>query len=440
MITSKEKWATWILYLLIFSIFLPYSNDLLIRLDQLIVYILFLYFILRSLFLFRIPLHGISFIIFVTFLLFISSIGTYSVSDNYFLQNRELYYIIADLESFIIIIALVYVVSNLLNYLDINQLDKVKYKIINFYIILLCIHTLLMIFVTIKSEIPDFILNYYWQTTEMDLINTVAGRSYLNARFTGIFQQPMEVGCAYMIGLLLFAYKCNYDVLILFKKFPILILLLIGGFLPLSKAFYLGIFIFTLLYFLNLKKISIFLLILIIISYLGFIILIFYTPFSNWNGMNNILIIYEMVKTLEFEKIVNAFSGGRFGSVESAQSQMFNQIIENSRTIGFGFGSFAANEVPVDSGYMHIFYLSGVIGLFSFTLALFTGLLLAIMNYYNCRINEYLLMLTFIIYIVIVNLGVPIFVLNRVSLILFLFLIFFIIYGEKFKKNILRQI
>ena len=439
MIISNEKWVTRILYLLIFSIFLPYSNYLLIRLDQLIVYTLFLYFILRSLFLFRIPLHGISIIIFINFLFFISSIGIYLVSDNYFLQNRELYYIIADLESFIIIIALVYVVSNLLNYLDINQLDKVKYKIINFYIILLCIHTLLMIFVTIKSEIPDFILNYYWQTTEMDLINTVAGRSYLNARFTGIFQQPMEVGCAYMIGLFLFVYKCNYDFLVIFKKFTILILLLIGGFLPLSKAFYVGIFIFTLLSFFKLKNIPIFLLILIIISYI-FFILTFYTPFSNWNGFNNIFKIYEMVKTFEFEKIVNAFSGGRFGSVASAQSLMFNQVIENSRIFGFGFGSFAANEVPSDSGYMHIFYLSGVIGLFSFTLALFTGLLLAIMNYYNCRINEYLLMLTFIIYIVIVNLGVPIFVLNRVSLILFLFLIFFIIYGEKFKKNILRQI
>lgn len=438
MMISKENWVTGTLYLLIFSTFLPYSNDLLIRLDQLIVYILFLYFIFRSLLSFRVPLYGIFIILFVTYLIAISFIGVYLVSDNYFLQNREFYYIIADLESFIMIIAIVYVVSNLINYFDTNQLDKVKYKIINFYIILLCIHTLFMLFVTVKSEIPDFILNYYWQTTEMDLINTVAGRSYLNARFTGIFQQPMEVGCAYMIGLLLFVYKCNYDVITLFKKFHIIILLFIGGLLALSKTFYLGVFFFTLLWLIKFKNITIFLIILIIIFYLGFIILTFYDPILNWNGINNILIIYEMVKTFEFDKIINAFSGGRFGSVESAQTLMFNQVRENSPVFGHGLGSFAANEVPIDSGYIHMFYLCGLIGLYSFIIALVIGMFFVIRDYYNIRINEYLLLLTFVIYIVIVNIGAPIFILNRVSLTLFLFLVFFIIYGKKYKKNILR--
>ncbi|MDC3171595.1 hypothetical protein OA856_01000 [Pelagibacteraceae bacterium] len=438
MIIQRKTFVGVILTLLIISVFLPNLNNSLIRFDQLTIYVIFIILASISLLKFQIPKQSISLILFIFFLLLISIFGIAFSNDYKFLQNRELYDVLSNFEKFTRIIALVFIVNYLINSLNLENTYKLKNFLINFFLLLLCIHTLFMLYVLFQKNIPEIILNNYWMISEDNLIDSVAGRSYLNSRITGIFQQPMEVGCVYMLGVLLFLYKCEFNYIFILKKFYILILLLLGGILSVSKTFYLGITITSLIFIFNYRNLFLNFIIIFFLFYLFFSFVNVNYLSLDWSGMKNYLIIFEMIKSFEINKVLTALSGGRFGSTESAQTLMFNQILNNSFFVGFGLGSFAANEVPVDSGYMHIFYLCGFIGLISMVFVLLYTFVIFFKMYLYNKTNENLFMLLFLIYIIFVNTGAPIFILNRTSTVIWVFLTLFALYISKKKSLILK--
>jgi hypothetical protein len=290
--------------------------------------------------------------------------------------------------------------------------------------------------VYLDGSIPSFILEYYWQLNDGDIASTVAGRSYLNSRILGIFSQPMEAGCAYTIGVLLILYQGNFKFTYYFQKLPIITLLFIGGIFSISKTFYLGVILILLISLLRFKN---FFLNLFLMFFLIFAVYIFYfsfDPFNEWGGWINFKNIYNMLSTFQISTIMNALTGGRFGTNESAQLLMYNQIMTNSPLFGFGLGSFAANEVPVDSGYMFIFYLSGLIGFITFVIFIFAFFYISMGKYLRSKLDDDLFILILVSYLIVVNIGAPIFILNRVMVILWIILMIFLIQQEKIKENL----
>ena len=127
------------------------------------------------------------------------------------LQDRSTFYVLADLERLIRVVFIIIIVSSILNNIKSSDFDHIKTKCINLFLILLSLNTLLIIYVLISKDLPQFILDLYWNTDRAFLSDTVAGRSYLNGRYTGIFIQPMESGFAYGLGFILLLYKNKFN-------------------------------------------------------------------------------------------------------------------------------------------------------------------------------------------------------------------------------------
>lgn len=96
---------------------------------------------------------------------------------------------------------------------------------------LMSLNSLVAVFQGLKI-IPINHLKNFWEPSEV--IISTAEKSMTLARYSGIFNQPIEAGVAYSLaGLMLVAIaKKNYRLLV-----PLGILLLLGGFLTVSKAF-----------------------------------------------------------------------------------------------------------------------------------------------------------------------------------------------------------
>ena len=104
---------------------------------------------------------------------------------------------------------------------------------------------------------------------------------------------------------------------------------------------------------------------------------------------------------------------------------MFLQFKEFAPIFGFGFGSFAASEFPVDSAYMHILYLTGTIGAILFIFVYITIIYEILTLLYKQRTLENYSLFILLIFILGTNLGSPLFSLNRIGTIVILFFLMY---------------
>jgi hypothetical protein len=256
------------------------------------------------------------------------------------------------------------------------------------------------------------IIQYFWRETE-----SVASNAMTNGRYTGIFNQPMEAGIAYTIGLFAWLYLAeNKFIDIRIKSTLSLILMVVGGLFTVSKVFLiggLGLFIVGAILIKNVRSRIIRLSLLF--TLLGFPA--YNYLLNTWDGINYLFRFFD--KNSYQQGFINLITAGRYGGSNAQQGDFFSKIWESSPVYGEGLGS----QRVVDSGFFHFFADGGIIGLVFYLLIIITICYSIIkFTYYTKFSSETKFFVGITILIIVASFGAPVFTLNRSSVIVWLFL------------------
>lgn len=242
--------------------------------------------------------------------------------------------------------------------------------------------------------------------------STVAHAAMTNGRYSGVFNQPMEAGVAYSIGLLAWLYLSEKINTSTFKYTLSLFLMVIGGLVTVSKVFIfggLGLFFLGALINKSLRKRIIKLMIrTLIIAVPGFFLV-----FRTWSGLE-----YLLRFTTPTEGFLTMVTAGRFGE-ESQQASLFSEVWSENPIFGRGFG---VTEI-YDSEFFRFFAIGGTTGLILY------GIIIVILIYAgikSIKINRFKeeskLFILLIVLIIGTGIGAPTLTLNRSSVILWVFI------------------
>ncbi|MGE7650478.1 hypothetical protein ACQKM1_22285 [Peribacillus frigoritolerans] len=277
-------------------------------------------------------------------------------------------------------------------------------------VILLSLNT---IWIFIGFFIDQTMINqYFWRGDE-----SVASRAMTMGRYSGIFNQPMEAGAAYCIGLFAWLYLAeNRFMNIRLKPTLLLILLVSGGLLTVSKVFLFGGLIMFLGGTLFVKPVRIRIIRLTILVFLiGFPI--YYYLLHTWDGINYLFRFFG--HNSQQQGLLNLLTAGRYGGSNSQQSDFFSEIFKSSPIYGEGLGS----QQVLDSGFFHFFANGGLIGLGFYLLILLTLCYSIIKFYFYTKFSsETKFFIGITLLVIIASFGSPVFTLNRSSVILWLFI------------------
>lgn len=299
--------------------------------------------------------------------------------------------------------------------LEINE-DMIKYysKIL---ITMLILNTL-YIFASFVVNL-DFINVYFWGSTD-----SVAARALTNGRYSGIFNQPMESGVAYSLGLFCWQYINSKTNNFKIKQMIILMILIIGGVMSVSKIFLLiGLPLFF-VFFIGNKSFFKFFAKFVIWGTLGLLTFNWISKF--WSGTDYLLRFFN-----SNENIITLLTAGRFGE-GSQQSQLFGEVWKTNPILGLGFGG----SKVYDSMYFYFFSLGGVISLGVLIVFLFL-LVVKMTKFLNLTKNslESRLFVLLVLLIIAGGFGSPILTLNRVGVLLWTLLILLYKYFFMYKVN-----
>lgn len=195
---------------------------------------------------------------------------------------------------------------------------------------------------------------------------TVAESATSMGRYSGIFNQPAEVGLFYSIAGLLAVYRFLNNPRLLCL---LLSLMTVGGIMSVSKVFILvGLPLIFLYLFLRLNTSGR----LLILPYIGLGALILSVSgiFRQWDGLwylNRLLSPPEDQGTVEF------FTAGRLGA-NASLGELAREVFVRSPVIGMGFAGW---RTAYDSSWTEIFVLAGLIGIVCMLLLHAAALLLA---------------------------------------------------------------
>lgn len=277
-------------------------------------------------------------------------------------------------------------------------------------VVLLSLNTL---WIFIGFFIDQSIINqYFWRGDE-----SVASRALTNGRYAGIFNQPMEAGVAYSIGLLAWLYLAeNKFIDIRLKSTIYLLLMIVGGLFTVSKVFLiggLGLFFVGSILIKNVRT-RIFRLSLLFFLF-GFPV--YYYLLHTWDGMNYLFRFFN--KNSYQDGFLNLITAGRYGGSNSQQGDFFSAIWKSSPIYGEGLGS----QQVLDSGFFHFFADGGLIGL-GFYLLILLSLCYSIIKFYSYTklSSETKLFIGLALLIIIASFGAPVLTLNRSSVIVWLFI------------------
>lgn len=331
------------------------------------------------------------------------------------------YSFIAEIKNFSQPLAIMFIFLLIFLNFKIESIELILKKLSIILVFLLSINTL-WIFVGWNIDVSS-INNYF--------VRGVANNAAGNNRFTGIFNQPMESGIAYSIGLIAWIYLVSKKFIQINVKYVILLaLVIVGGIVSVSKIFIFG---GLSIFFINLilrKKVLInsrklFFWIPIILP-----ILVIYIS-DSWKGTSylNRLFIFENYRESGF---LNVITAGRMGGQNSQQGVYFGKIWQSSPLIGQGMGS----QEIYDSAFYHFFSSGGLIALSIYILILLY-LCYSSFSFFTIRSNgeESFFFLNITIIILISSFGSPVLTVNRASVICWVFICLIYVYFNKISMN-----
>jgi hypothetical protein len=322
-------------------------------------------------------------------------------------SNRaSLVNILAEIDNFAQPIALMLIFASLI-YAGINYEKDLLLRTSKVLVIFLSLNTVW----TIIGFITDvhFINEYFWGG-----LSSVAINAEQMGRYSGIFNQPSEAGVAYSLGLFAIMYIMDREKKINIKHYFFIIFILFGGIVTVSKIFLFGgllLFLFSIFMHKKVRKKLPKLLIWIpILSYPAYVFLI-----NSWDGFDFIGRFFNGNNQQGFISLITA---GRFGGAEGVQSQQsifFSEILQTSPLIGAGMGHYQT----VDTAFFHMFSNGGSIAMLIYLFILVFLFVLAIKFLIKCKFNsesKYFVMIVLLIFLG--SFGVPILIINRSSIII----------------------
>lgn len=321
---------------------------------------------------------------------------------------------LASLENYIQIVAIILIAMFVIKGKSDIEIESYLFKSLGLFIILLSLNSIIAI-CEIFYEIEWLYQNFN---------TTYHGRSYSwvarsGWRHMGVFEQPMDAGISYSFGLLSWIY-CNnkYRLKYLFK-YILLLLLIIGGSLSISKIFIVGAAIVGVIYAFILvrNKINI---VYGSIAVFGIIYLLTDQINYIWPGFDKILHLYSLegLGINSLNDLIYLFSGNRFGS-ETDVLEKFSLVYNDMFLIGYGI----SEKVVLDNAILEIVFTSGLIGLLIY-IYININILFSALSLKDLYKKEKLLFIFILILLIGSSIGGPVFTINRFSPILWFSLIF----------------
>ncbi len=326
----------------------------------------------------------------------------------------NLYGALAGLENFLQPIALILITSWYFSKLTLIDLLSVFHRACVLLNVLLCLNSLIAL-ASVFFDTQTF-LNYFVVAGDSGGadFSTVSQRAATMGRFSGIFNQPIESGLSYSIGVLCWVYLANIERKVSYSGWIAIVLLLIGGGLSVSKVFIVVGFPLALIYYgwLNFGKVlkfrkSTLAGFFIIGACLVSVVMIF---IDNWTGWSFFIRLFDFT-TISDKGFLATYTAGRLDSDESGVINRFAETWSESPIYGFGLPV----EGILDNGYLEFFYLGGIVALTFYILMLFVLLFIALIRKKNnSKCGKFLFILW--ILTIIAGIGAPVFTLNRTSI------------------------
>ena len=301
----------------------------------------------------------------------------------------------------------------------------------NTVIAVLCINSLIAILTIFYDTWP--FLQYFVVAGDTGLATgAVMQISVAGGRFLGVFNQPAEAGLAYSIGLLVWVYIATTSKRISLIGWISLILLIIGGFLSVSKSFILGGFPLSMLYWFwtalsqpRIRKSTLkggIIWGLVAVAVISFLM-------KSWTGLDFLLSLFDPGNR-KAQGAIYLFTGTRFGGDESGVSLLFAKTWSESPIMGFGVP--LPDLGALDNAYLEFFIYGGIVGLV-FYIAILTVILWVAFRGLRTDPNLGRLLMFLWILIIGAGIGAPVLTINRASI--FLWVILVIAFGVLSKKD-----
>jgi hypothetical protein len=394
-------------FLMILTSFGPYVfMSLGLRTEQLFIYSL-LPFSIMTLCLFRRSIVFSYSNIAILFLLLLVTLWTLIVTLFGPTQHKSIFDVLAGIENYIQPITIIFILNIFVKYQTQDEARNYFLKVINLIIILLLINCALSVFM-LFFNIED-IMRFFWRGTT-ERFSSVGSRAASMQRLCGVFNQPMEAGLTYSLGIFLWVYRNRIKGTLSTFDLLALIGLMIGGILTVSKVFILGGLFVFLLYCINYKTMRSFLSWKVVSTFIV-IIPVILILLSHWErGLYFFTNIFKFSVTNPAE-IIEVLTSGRYGVAESNVQALSLRVISESPLYGFGF----AAADTVDSSYVQFFYQGGLVALFAYI-----GILIIIgwpgfKNYLFFHTEERRFLFFLFIFIVGAGIGAPVITVNRFS-------------------------
>jgi hypothetical protein len=205
------------------------------------------------------------------------------------------------------------------------------------------------------------LLRPFWSGAEG---TATAERAALAGRFSGVFNQPAEAGIAYGIAALCAWYVWRERPRLLY---PLLLAIVAGGLLSVSKVFIFGglpVVLWLLLRGSRTRGTALFVGVAAILGVIQSGIA------GQWTGADS---LGRLLRPAEDQNLLTLFTAGRFGQ-DSTLSGAFDQVWQVSPWFGFGIRGLMT---PSDNAWLGAFIAAGVIGLAAYTATLLTIFVIA---------------------------------------------------------------
>jgi len=226
------------------------------------------------------------------------------------------------------------------------------FNLIGFYLKVLSFNTIIA---TISAFFDiSSVLNFFHSTTLGNLnlgVQSVSQNAAGMYRFSGIFDQPLEAGFAYSVGLFCIIYLVSVKHLSRPELIAYLSFVLLGGLLSISKVFVYGGIPLGLLYASYSLRLQLTWFLWALLSLSVALIIIY-------NVSDDAQAFSFLFRLLTGERFLEELLFGRFDH-SSSMADAFADILFLSPLVGFGF----TGPSIYDSGYLQYFYQGGFFGI-----------------------------------------------------------------------------
>jgi len=310
--------------------------------------------------------------------------------------------VISSLENFLQPAAIIVLILGFMKRLSYDALSRVFKGVCRMVVVLLSLNSiivLLSLFFNLNAFLTPFVRSCFEGPSVWELAMSMG-------RYSGIFNQPLEAGLTYSLGLLSWAYLNRHHRKTNFLDYSLLILLFLGGLMTVSKIFILvGTLIFLVYwnpFFVLKKHLNRHFM---FVGALGLCLAVWVK--NSWNGYSYFFRLFQIKADTN---LIELYTGGRLGAVYSTIPEKFSKVWIEEPLWGYGYGVVSC----FDNGFLEFFVQGGLLALLGYIV------LLAIFLRYAWRgflrgYDEGRLLLAYFFLVLAGNFGGPVITINRFS-------------------------